>query len=969
MEHIENNDPAPIGEASPLSLSKRLHPKVPFLNVPNNNSTPPLRRTRSWRELKDSSKAILREISHFAPVSPRAIKDREKQATQMTGPYILRKPSQEVAKASDQLKLERRQDLSKSLAGKSGYPWEDIAATADADLIESLLNLYKLNLQVYPQGSTAESVMMIAFDIINKSKRKSVLGGENAHSYALAMIGMLIDFVANDSVGASKLCGGKDYQDSVDKIKSRFKQRIEHSHEILKKLYIAHAEIGLQNPDMACIKQIPNEIAKLLMPVPGLINFGLVGNIKEAFVKDENPLNYQINLFYGLAHLKYHHELREIIAKIKKPLNDKDPSNFVIRSSQGLSMKDPVTELHAQRTALSAILSHLRQQPTEDSCFTTSIAIELMTFNLGCCAKDFSELLETSKLIRKVNDKVIDFPFVLHTNGDSLSNQLKFDGDGRIVDGIKRAGFLWDAPGIKGACQVIGIDDLKSVIKQAYLTKGGSFIRRGTSITLREFLQTMANYSPASKEFGANELFNRACFFYESLTSCHPLLRVWENSLAGMSEARETSIMKAAITDSVVRVLRDYAKLAADDLSWEGSEYEKMIIKELQNQGHLQYDPEVEKKGPTNESQYIRGAFVLYQQFPSQSSLKRMRIDSPELYQDFLKIILESIVNKIPKSERATKENEPYINFIKRMIKFVQSESFIPANLECYHEENLKLMEDSVGYEKMRYTPWVTRIGNNPKALLKVYYEIDKLPDTEIFQPNTEMDLLCKFINLRRDATPRTKDLSKNPFYLQPVRRPGMHAFSALAGEISIPSNISTLDWIDRRIVRPGLEVAFAPMHHIQRDELIKFILSKYPDASGKHTLERNLKHISLNTTIKEFRDFILAMVSKTEGINCELDSQFEMELDYKIYSTLPKDLKTKLENSSFQVADSNMPNGINDVRYCFTVNPGTGGLSFWACLDNKTLLSVLDTKQWLINQSWEFYRHPQNANESPRLN
>ncbi len=969
MEHIEN-DPAPIGETSPLSLSKKASvPVVPFLNIPTEASNPPIRRTRSWKELKDSPKAILREISHFSPGSPRALKDREKQATQLTGPYFLRKPSQEIAKASDQLRLESRQDLSKRLAGKSGYPWEDIAATCDADLIESLLNLYRLALKVYPQGSTAESVMMIAFEIINKSKRKTALGGENGKSYALAIIGMLIDYVTTEPVGASKLAGGKEYQESIDKIKSKFKQRIESTHETLKKIYVAHSEAGLQNPELACIKQIPNEIAKLLMPVQGLINFGVIGAIKEAFVKEDNPLNYQINLYYGLAHLKYHYELRDILSKIKKPLNEKDPSHFVIRSTQGISMKDPVSELDAQRTALSALLSHLRQHPTEDSCFTTSIAIELMTFNLGCCAKDFSELLETSKLTRKVNGKVIDFPFVPHMNGESANKLLKFDGNGRIIDGMRQMGFLWDAPGIKGACQAIGIDDPKTVIKQVYLNKGGAFIRRNNFISLRDFLLTMANHPTASKEYSPNELFNRACFLYDSLTSCHPLLRVWENSLAGMSEARETSIMKAAISDSVVKVIRDYAKLVANDLKWEESEFEKMMIKELQNQGHLQYDPEIEKRGPLNGSQCVRGAFVLYQQSPAQSSLKRMRIDTPELYQEFLKIILESTIHKIPKSERANKTNEPYIRFMTDLAAYVQSELFISANLECYHEENLKLIENSIDYEKLRYTPWITRIGNNPKALLKVYYEIDKLPDTEIFQPKTEMDLLCKFINLRRDSTPRTKDLARNPFYLQPVRRPGMHAFSALAGELSIPANISTVDWIDRSIVRPGLEVAFALLQSGQRDELIKYITSRYSDAAAKHSMERTLKHVSLNTTIKEFRDFILSLVSKIEGMNSEINAQFERDLDHKIYTTLPKELKTKLENASFQVADSNMPEGINDVRYCFTVNPGTGGLSFWACLDNKTLLNLLDAKQWLLNQSWEFYRHPQNANESPRLN
>ncbi len=820
------------------------------------------------------------------------------------------------------------------------------------DITESLTDLFNLSIARFDNGLNANHEAMMK------------LGVEIARlPFGLQNIGMLIDFVVSDPEGAAGLAGGSSLSTSLTKIKSHFKKRLQQASQNMLEVIHAHEDTGLQDGRMALAQLIPNTISSFIIPFEGLINTGIIKSVKKAFIQQLSSLNYRAKLEYLLDKIETQPELRKALKGIQKPENDQQQSCKIIRIAQGLPLKSAITHLHAQRTGLSALLSHLRQSPGEESCFTTSIAIGLLNMNPMGCICDFASLLKSSKMTRNVNGIEQDFPFVLRMNGDCLEQKVQFDRDGRLLDenSEKRKGMVWEAPGIKAACVAIGINDSKEAFKKLYIGKGGSKILamgkanfKDHNISLREIFHDLAKYA-ANLRLQENlkewELFNKACFTYESLIGCHPLLRVWENALAGMAEATETSMVKTGMIESVLSIFREFARRSSPKLTWEGCLFEKDIHQRLLQQSHPQYDPGIDD-GQNHNS--VKGAFVLYSQSNLRNSLFRMRVDSSESFQNFLKVIVDSSKYKIPKSERTLPANKQYIRFLKKLSAYIETDHFVIRNLSYYHPENLELIKQQNNYNQLRYTPWITRSGNNPKVLLQVYYEKEALPNSSTFLPNDAMELLRIII-----AKCQEPGFENRPHFTQPLRRPGVHAFSWLSGMVCIPLKVEAESWIEKNILIPGFEVANASISEEQKSSFLEFVHTYVSNAIVATFIENEIRAFDETTTLSQCRNAIINTLTIYDQKNKEGLDQFTKDLDIKIYQTLPPNLKSKLEKSAFHAFDSNISQGINDIDYCFVINPGSGQLTLWESLDNKTLIKPLDSKIWFNKQVWEFYNHP----------
>lgn len=108
-----------------------------------------------------------------------------------------------------------------------------------------------------------------------------------------------------------------------------------------------------------------------------------------------------------------------------------------------------------------------------------------------------------------------------------------------------------------------------------------------------------------------------------------------------------------------------------------------------------------------------------------------------------------------------------------------------------------------------------------------------------------------------------------------------------------------------------------------------------------------------------EFRNQILTILNSF-SINQKQKATYPQIFDMAFYQYLPETQKKLIESSAVHFADTNWNEGIHDIHFCFAVNPGTGQLAIWESYDDGSHMVLLDQKFWLMNQTWEFYAHPE---------
>jgi hypothetical protein len=94
----------------------------------------------------------------------------------------------------------------------------------------------------------------------------------------------------------------------------------------------------------------------------------------------------------------------------------------------------------------------------------------------------------------------------------------------------------------------------------------------------------------------------------------------------------------------------------------------------------------------------------------------------------------------------------------------------------------------------------------------------------------------------------------------------------------------------------------------------------------------------------------------QTEPDKAGQKDQLKLLLDTYLFQNLPDVQKMLLREAAVHFADTNWAEGINDIHFCFTVNPGNGHLEIWAVHDNNSQFQALDQRLWLKNREWEFF-------------
>lgn len=869
--------------------------------------------------------------------------------------------------------------LALKLKDKHGFPWNEIIKINSPILMEQLVDLYFLTTKKKANNVSAQAKQSILEFCISIAKQASADKLLSIYDFntpiihdAMMILGKTIFFASQNMLLASNLIKSSEMNQSLERIEQAFKEEIQRVKLLLQEHYEIHKKTGLQSAELAFHNKLPIEISRLLLTGIGSLNIGIIDLLIDFFVKEkDHPLNHEINLVYGLKLLQKSPQLRSKFDMIVSPPIE-NPASYVIKTSLELPPDHQLADIHAKQTALAALLSHKRQLPS-GACFAEALAIELLSSHLEQCLDDFVELLKSGKLTRKVDGINMDFPFLISQVDVNLNHVVSINKKGQIESVLGSSSYLWEAPGIKAACLSIGIKDFKNAIQKILQT--GFFAENASlnlfsKFTIKKILQALVldvHEDCSDKETTLMPLLPKACFCFESQIS-NPLLEVWKNSIAGMAEAQESALVKSSVLNSASHALKiDFIDLTADQKKIKAKLYEG-IDRELHERIQLQYDPYISHPSLSTDLHGVEGGFVLYDRNFSKNSSEWIRVDTPQAYQAFNLRIIEKIYAQLQNTMHI--KDKGLDAMIKHLFEYIRTEGFIQRVLNHYNPSNKVYVNPLIQYEQIKFTPWITRCGNDSAKVIQIYLE--QKAKTVSVLPSSSEQLLTKIIDLGK-AIPiiEKKAYDHNPYKLIPLRTLGLHSFSLMLGHDSLAnawkSDCKTADWIQNYVIIPGKRISKEQIDLKFRQQMIDFCAQSMIDPNDIPAFLQQILNIPESIDYFDFRNRMLTIIHAFFPLQTKM-SEIARIFDTYLCESLPKNLKKIMEESAVHFADTNWSDGIHDIHFCFAINPGTEKLEIWEVYDNGGRFVALDQNYWLLNRTWEFYCAPDEAQAKVRF-
>ncbi|MCB1134882.1 MAG: hypothetical protein KDK78_01335, partial [Chlamydiia bacterium] len=874
----------------------------------------------------------------------------------------------------DELRARGYQVLAERLLKEEGMPWDRIRLLSSADLMEQIVDLHDCmaaQTNAIPDA-TRNHILSLALSQAEKHiPANQAYPGSRfpnlSFSPRIAMktlmrrLGELLHLVNHQP---AKLSAVGDDKSAMSYVQRTFEKEMKLLRERMDGYKEAHIRTGMQDPERAVATRLPMELARFLLNPTGTINYGIIPQLMDSFLSDSpHRVNHEMNLHYTLALLHRSPRLREKFNSLHRPESPFCPSNPVIRTMLRYPAEKELTDFDAKLAALGGLLSHLRQGNV-GSCFATFLAIQLQAAHLDRCLEDFQQMLSKGAITRQVGEASVEFPFLLRMSTDCIDTPIDLNSDGRVRVYQRKEGYIWESPGLQAACHAIGISDHEAALRVA--TKTLHAAQKETPVWFKckgkDLIDELCKMrlQDESNSLSLRQLCQRACFAFEAETSC-ALLRVWENAIAGMAEADlNGQVRKASVTAtgrSILCELRDGTKASTGARN----QFFNLWIDLLSAKSRMQYDPDVPHKDTATDGHSTEGAYVLYDTMDATDIGEWKRIDTPELYQDYVLRILEEAWAKVEFGDMKDALKKELSEALPHMRDYIASETFLTDALYHYDVSNLFGKDPLKDPEALEHTPWVDKCGNNTPYTLQIYLEMANSPMRERIQAENAQDLLKRVVHLAKSASDETRELFEaNPYKLVSVRTPGQHAFTLMLGHpdmVKAWRGDKDLDqWIQAHVIEPGLAVAEAKLPDASRQEMISYC-HRYHIGKGRADRFNQLANqIPSHISVQRFRDQLIDCVLQVEGSNIK-DKQLTMRrIDSRLVSVLPEGLRQVLSESALHFADTNWNSGVQDLHFCFVVNPGTKAVEIWKSYADRSIMMAMNQNDWLLEREWEFF-------------
>lgn len=487
----------------------------------------------------------------------------------------------------------------------------------------------------------------------------------------------------------------------------------------------------------------------------------------------------------------------------------------------------------------------------------------------------------------------------------------------------------------------ISLQEQKIVILSAFLThlrqgKSGNCFASFIAIeqqtmhpeqALKDLIQLVIDGGLTREVQGRIKLFPYLLHFGEELDSpftFHPLLRVWENSIAGMSEAKSGGLLNTALLKSLCYLFEKRCKRL--HISTIDPNYTEKLEHALEKRFLYLYDP----TNQTGETKCYSGAFILHEK--TENGLRQI-LSSGEFFDAAYRFIIDVFGPELAREEQSPKCQ---CVLLRKLLKY-------------YHPSNADLQCDAASIHVIKYTPWKTAIGNNPKMAFKIYNEGGKSLETFEFKPHHAEDLMKEIHHLLKAMPKKTKqELTHSSPQLTPMRIPGMHAFSMLMNHPSI------LPYYDHYIpLTDATAYAKLPLLKSLKRKIIDKSIHDFISKEKQEETAAKLKKGAIGPTLQEFRDQLLGILKDSLSAETSLNG-VQLKIDQWIYEALPLKKRLEIDRSVVHIADSNWQDDIHDIHYGIGINPASGQIELMNVLDDGRVYKYLNQNSYLQFHTWQ---------------
>ncbi|HRD55379.1 MAG TPA: hypothetical protein PLC42_03175 [Parachlamydiaceae bacterium] len=767
-----------------------------------------------------------------------------------------------------------------------------------------------------------------------------------------ATLGKLIYLMGKDISKINNLLINKEQKEQIKLIDHLFEEELDKIEKDLNQFKQRHKICKIQDHNRALAARIPIELAKALISDSGTLNIGIIEPLMGKFLTTKRELPFEKNIAFILNYLKTSVLLRQKLHLIAAPFSLTSPASDLVRITLGLKANELVTALHAKKTALAALLSHMRQSPAS-SCFASYLAIEILSKDPIKCLSDFSELLLSNHLSREINGEKKEFSFLMRTGKESVSKKIQIDQDGKIYSENQEICHILEVPGIQAAVKSMGIKGKKRKLQEILFQFAKNQKSPIFSISCSKLLKAFAKRVPG--DFTYN--FNYAKLSFESELH-NPLLRIFENTIASMAEGREHSKIKEML---IIAFTETILPLCGNDATFKQM-LAKKIRYNLKESTYFAYDTDIKAKLIASDGKSERGAFILYQKSASPNIKDWQQIKTHEDFAAFaLTIIRKSFIG--------ISEKEQTVNEIK---KFIQTDAFIIRCLQLYQKDNLKIMEELGKEERcienikvFSHTPWCDKTGNNSSEVIKIYFNNDLLAPSVILNTKDTTKLLSILIDFAKKFPDQlNSELIKNPGLLSPLIIKDVHACSCMFGHPTflraVRSKIPSLQWLDENLIQVGKAVSDTKLSADERKKLLLLVSHHAINRQDPQVLQKFTEKTALiesDCTLFFFRNSLVQIIKEIHNSSYLPFKTIVNGIDFFIYKhILKEEIQKKLVGSAIHFADTNWHAGLHDIHFCFIFNPGSKNIEMWEVYENNEGLYPLCQEDWVKKQTWQVY-------------
>lgn len=791
--------------------------------------------------------------------------------------------------------------------------------------------------------------------------KKSKYSLKDRSEWELSLFGKLIHAVNTDLKSTIELIKkSRDFDIICREIDKKFQNDLDLIFQRIQKHVKEHSDVDLQNKDSAFIVSLSIELAKILITDNGILNRLIIDELHKKFFSSssETFYSYQTHFCNVLKELVTSPELRKVLESITKPTELTAPANLIIRITLGLSSEVIISDTDAKKTALSALFAHMRQGKI-GSCFASYLAIQKLSNHFEESLIDFKHLLEESKLCRVFEKKVLYFPYILRTSSISADPFARVDITGNIAN---LNAYVWDSPGLKAASKIMGIKNSKLVLLRI-LPIFFSISEKYKNISIKELLKRMILFA-STHQFEIEEpssiLFEKGLLAFEGQTH-HLLQRMWENSIAGMSEISEKGINRRSIIKSITVPIQNTLEL------WDSSRKElwekfTIIISTVAfEKMRLQYTPDRYNFDSINNESEAKDAFLLYDNRESIHPKDWKWINNERAFLEFTESVLKKSFNVFHEKIRLDPKHLSEIDKIfEKLVRHVNNDRFLESIIRIYNKDFNPDPDIIKNINLINSTPWKGLKGKNSTQTAFIY-SLGRVPfDQKIILPINSQDLFLKLINLGRSfSKQRNKEILQGQHKLTPLVISGLHSLSLIFGHSSFKkywaSEKNGLEWLNDHILGHGMEVANGIISFETRKKMIDFSASSFISQKEIEIFKKEATSIIDPLSVKEFRTILLSLIEKFPLQTEILAKNIASKLDkFLCTSALPEHEKKLFKNSIIHFADTNWGRGLNDYHLCFLINPGTGKFEIWKILDDESIFIPLDQNKWIQKRTWK---------------